>query len=53
MEVARAGPPDVRAALDHIRFTSEQECERARAKFIEHNVGSGIGVSAFCVHDDG
>ena len=40
-------------ALEHIRFTSEEACERARAKFVEQSGGANIGVVAFCVHDDG
>lgn len=40
-------------ALDHIRFTSQESCERARSTFIEQNAGTNVGVAAFCIHDDG
>ena len=40
-------------ALDHIQFTSEAACERARSKFIEQSGSANIGVVAICVHDDG
>jgi hypothetical protein len=38
-------------ALDHIRFTSEAACDRARSKFIEQGGDVNLSVVSFCVHD--